>query len=74
MLYWDEKEKKYKGYVYDLLERISIKSIFKFEFVFVYGWDVEDMLCYGKVDFIFSFNMIYVDDWYFIYIGRYMDI
>ncbi|WP_240182311.1 transporter substrate-binding domain-containing protein, partial [Vibrio cholerae] len=74
MSYWDEKEKKYKGYVHDLLERISTKSILKFEFVPAYGRDVEDMLRHGKVDLIPSFNMTYVDDRYFIHTGRYTDI
>ncbi|ENM3735591.1 transporter substrate-binding domain-containing protein [Vibrio cholerae] len=72
--YWDEKEKKYKGYVHDLLERISTKSILKFEFVPAYGRDVEDMLRQGKVDLIPFFSSNYIDDRYFIDTGKYTDI
>lgn len=74
MSYWDEKEKKYKGYVHDLLERISTKSILKFEFVPAYGRDVEDMLRQGKVDLIPFFSSNYIDDRYFIDTGKYTDI
>lgn len=74
MSYWVEKEKKYKGYVHDLLERISAKSILKFEFVPAYGRDVEDMLQQGKVDLIPFFNRNYLDDRYFIDTGKFTDI
>ncbi|PAR29918.1 hypothetical protein CGT96_09505 [Vibrio metoecus] len=72
--YWDDREGKYKGYVHDLLERISAKSILKFEFVPAYGHDVEDMLQQGKVDLIPFFNRNYLDERYFIDTGKYTDI
>jgi len=72
--YWDDREGKYKGYIHDLLERISAKSILKFEFVPAYGHDVEDMLQQGKVDLIPFFNRNYLDERYFIDTGKYTDI
>ncbi|MCR9388653.1 hybrid sensor histidine kinase/response regulator [Vibrio metoecus] len=72
--YWDDREGKYKGYIHDLLERISAKSILKFEFVPAYGRDVEDMLQQGKVDLIPFFNRNYLDDRYFIDTGKFTDI
>lgn len=72
--YWDDREGKYKGYIHDLLERISAKSILKFEFVPAYGRDVEDMLQQGKVDLIPFFNRNYLDERYFIDTGKYTDI
>lgn len=74
MSYWDEKEKKYKGYIHDLLERISAKSILKFEFVPAYGRDVEDMLRQRKVDLIPFFSSNYIDERHFIDTGKYTDI
>lgn len=72
--YWDDREGKYKGYIHDLLERISAKSILKFEFVPAYGRDVEDMLQQGKVDLIPFFNRNYLDERYFIDTGKFTDI
>lgn len=72
--YWDDREGKYKGYVHDLLERISAKSILKFEFVPAHGRDLEDMLQQGKVDLIPFFNRNYLDDRYFIDTGKFTDI
>lgn len=72
--YWDENEKKYKGYVHDLLERISTKSILKFEFIPAYGRDVEELLKQGKVDLIPFFSSNYIDERHFIDTGKYTDI
>ncbi|GHW05378.1 two-component system, NarL family, sensor histidine kinase EvgS [Vibrio cholerae] len=72
--YWDEKEGKYKGYIHDLLERISAKSILKFEFVPAYGRNVEDLLLQGKVDLIPSYNIENIDYRDFIDTGIYTSI
>ncbi|MGL4380909.1 MAG: ATP-binding protein [Vibrio sp.] len=72
--YFDEKNKQYKGYVHDLLERISAKSILKFEFVPAYGRDVEELLRDGKVDLIPFFNMNHIDDRDFIHTGKYSEV
>ncbi|MFG0606947.1 ATP-binding protein [Vibrio mimicus] len=69
--YWDEEENKYKGYVHDLLERISLRSILKFEFVPANGRNVEEMLRHGVVDLIPSYNMSNIDDRDFLSIGVY---
>ncbi len=72
--YFDEKNQKYKGYVHDLLERMSAKSILKFEFVPAYGRDVEELLRDGKVDLIPFFNMNHIDDRDFIHTGKYSEV
>ncbi|ENM5935082.1 transporter substrate-binding domain-containing protein [Vibrio mimicus] len=69
--YWDDKEKKYKGYVHDLLERISLRSILKFEFVPANGRNVEDMLRNGEVDVIPAYNMSNIDSRDFLSVGVY---
>lgn len=72
--YWDEKEGKYKGYIHDLLGKISAKSILKFEFVPAYGRNVEDLLLQGKVDLIPSYNIDNIDYRDFIDTGIYTSI
>lgn len=72
--FWDEDDNKYKGYIHDLLERISARSLLKFEFIPANGHDVEDMLREGKVDLLPSYNLNNVEKDGFISIGKYSEI
>lgn len=72
--FWEEDENKYKGYIHDLLERISARSLLKFEFIPANGHDVEDMLREGKVDLLPSYNLNNVEKDGFISIGKYSEI
>ncbi|MGL4828827.1 MAG: ATP-binding protein [Vibrio sp.] len=72
--YWDDKKGKYRGYIHDLFDRISAKSILNFEFVPANGRNVEEMLKAGIVDIIPSYNLHDVDERYFLDTGKYTDI
>ncbi|MGL4222196.1 MAG: ATP-binding protein [Shewanella sp.] len=72
--YWDEKEKKYRGYIHDIIDRMESKSILKFEFVPAYGRDVDELLRLGQVDLVPFYNMDYIDARDFIHTGKYTQI
>ncbi|MGL6027835.1 MAG: transporter substrate-binding domain-containing protein, partial [Vibrio sp.] len=72
--YWDDKERKYKGYIHDIIERMESKSILKFEFVPAYGRDVDELLRLGQVDLVPFYNMDYIDERDFIHTGKYIKI
>ncbi|RBM51139.1 hypothetical protein DLR65_05000 [Vibrio tarriae] len=69
--YWDDKEKRYKGYVHDLLERIDFRSILEFEFVPANGRSVDEMLHHGVVDIIPAYNASNIDSRDLLSVGSY---
>nr|WP_086940892.1 transporter substrate-binding domain-containing protein [Thaumasiovibrio occultus] len=59
--FWDEKEQQYRGYVHDLLSRISARTPLNFEYVKPEGRNLEAMLTSGIVDFIPAYSANNID-------------